>query len=87
MDQGAAFTGTSYDDRFIAGDTTATTWTVGDALDGGAGTDTLFVIRAAAIAVPTAATVTNIENISATSGADITLNTTSGFTGLTSLLL
>ena len=85
MDQGAAFTGTSYDDRFIAGDTTATTWTVGDALDGGAGTDTLFVIRAAAIAVPTAATVTNIENISATSGADITLNTTSGFTGLTSL--
>jgi S-layer protein len=85
VDQGAAFTGTSYDDKFIAGDTTATTWTVGDALDGGAGTDNLFVIKAAAITVPTAATVTNIENISATSGADITLNTTTGFTGLTSL--
>ncbi|MBU3740446.1 MAG: hypothetical protein FGM55_16025, partial [Rhodoferax sp.] len=37
------FTGTAGNDTFTAADTTATTWTVGDAVDGGAGTDTLNI--------------------------------------------
>lgn len=79
------FTGTANDDTFTAGDTTATTWTVGDAINGDAGTDTFNIIRAAAITLPTAATVTNVETVNATSGATVTLNTTTGFTGLTTL--
>jgi len=84
-DSGAAFTGTANNDTFTAADTTATTWTVGDAIDGGAGTDTFTVIRTAAITKPTGATVANIETANMTSGATVTLDTTSGFTGLTTL--
>ncbi|MEC4723782.1 hypothetical protein RY831_32190 [Noviherbaspirillum sp. CPCC 100848] len=49
------------------------------------GNDTLNVTQAGAITVPTGASVSNIENVNLLSGANITVNTTSGFTGLTSL--
>ena len=89
-DTGAAFTGTSGNDTFTAADTAdggavGTTWTVGDKIDGGAGNDTLNVISSAAIALPTGATVTNVETVSLLSGAQITMDTTSGFAGLTTL--
>ncbi len=85
-DTGTAFTGTANNDTFNAADVaTGTTWTVGDAIDGGAGTDVFNIIRAAAIALPTAATVTNIETVNATSGATVVLDTTTGFSGLTAL--
>ena len=80
------FTGGSGNDTFVAAETTAATWSVGDVLNGGAGTDTLNITQTAAVTgVPTGATVTGIENVNVASGAAITLNTTSNFTGLTAL--
>lgn len=84
------FNGTSGNDTFTAADTAdggavGTTWTVGDKLDGGAGTDQLDVTSTAAIALPTGATVTNIETVNLLSGATITIDTTTGFAGLTTL--
>ena len=79
------FTGTSGNDTFTAAQTTGPTWTVGDKLDGGAGTDTLDVTNTGAITLPTGATVKNVETVNLLSGADITLDTTSGFEGLTKL--
>ena len=83
------FTGTAGNDTF-AGSEVATpgatpTWTAGDKLDGGAGTDTFNVIQTAAIALPTGATVSNVETANFLSGSTITLNTATGFTGLTTL--
>ena len=61
-------------------------FTAGDSIDGGAGSDTVNWVTAAAMnGLPVAATVTNVETFKATSGAAVTLNTTSGFTGLTDL--
>ena len=86
VDKGASFTGKSGDDVFNASDIASnTTWTVGDAVDGGAGNDTLYVTRAAAISQPTGTTVTNIETAYLTSGADVTISTSTGWTGLTTL--
>jgi S-layer protein len=85
-DSGAAFTGTDANDTFTAADTTATTWTVGDVINGGLGNDTFNVIRAAAVtSVPTGASVSNIETVNITSGATVALNTTTGFSGMTAL--
>jgi S-layer protein len=85
-DTGASFIGGSGNDTFVANNVTAgDTWTVGDAIDGGAGTDTFKVTQTNAIALPTGATVANIENVELLSGGIITLNTATGFAGLTSL--
>jgi S-layer protein len=80
------FTGTANNDTFNASETTAVHWSVGDKVDGGAGTDTLNVVQTAAIAAaaPVGATVANIENINYTSGAAITADT-SAFSGVTSV--
>ncbi|KRB85155.1 beta strand repeat-containing protein [Noviherbaspirillum sp. Root189] len=62
--------GTAGNDLFIAGDlATGTTWNVGDAVNGGAGSDTLNVISGAAVSVPTGASLTSVETVSITSGA------------------
>ena len=60
-------------------------WSIGDAIDGGAGTDTFNVTQTGAITLPTGATVTGIETINLTSGATNVLTTTTGFSGLTAL--
>ena len=87
VDTGLAFTGAAGDDTFTAADIgAAQTWTVGDAIDGGDGNDTFNVISAAAVTgVPVGASVTNVEIMNVTSGGAITLNTATGFTGLTAL--
>ena len=70
----------------VAGGVASATFTVGDQIDGGAGVDTMNWIQTAAITgVPTGASVKNVEVLNATSGGAITLNTTSNFTGLTTL--
>jgi len=85
-DTGAAFVGTTGNDTFNAASVAAgDTWTVGDAIDGGAGVDTFNVTQTNAITLPTGATVSNIETINLLSGNSITLSTTSGFAGLTTL--
>ncbi|MEI4264146.1 DUF4214 domain-containing protein [Roseovarius sp. D0-M9] len=84
-DTGAAFVGTANNDIFNAAQTTAATWSVGDAIDGGAGNDTFNVTQTAAVTNPTGATVKNIETMNVVSGTTATdLNTTT-FTGLTAL--
>lgn len=81
----AGTTSTAANDTITAGDIAgAAVWTTGDAINGGAGTDTFNVITNGNIAVPTAATVTNVETMNATSGGTVTLTAT-GFTGLTAL--
>ncbi|WP_319641306.1 S-layer protein [Novosphingobium sp. JCM 18896] len=79
--------GTAGDDVFTAGEVAgAATFTVGDVINGGAGNDTLNWVQAAAITtLPAGSSVTSIETLNATSGAAITLNTTSSFAGLTAL--
>jgi S-layer protein len=85
-DTGASFLGGTGNDSFIGNSVTGgNTWTVGDAIDGGAGTDTFTVTQAGAITLPTGATVTNVEVINLVSGAAITLNASTGFSGLTTL--
>lgn len=84
------FTGTVNNDTFTATDSAdggvvGTTWTVGDKLDGGAGTDTFSVTQTAAIALPTGATVTNIENLNLSSAGAVVLDATTGFAGLTTV--
>ncbi|MFY7906181.1 MAG: DUF4214 domain-containing protein, partial [Burkholderiaceae bacterium] len=84
------FTGTSGNDTFDATeDSTATaTFSNLDKLDGGAGTDTLKIVQAAAVdtTAVVGATVTNIENINITSGAGVTANSTA-WTGATALTI
>lgn len=84
------FTGTTGNDTFDATeDSTATaTFSNLDKLDGGAGTDTLKIVQAAAVdtTAVVGATVTNIENINITSGAAVTTNT-STWTGATALTI
>lgn len=85
-DTGAPFVGTAGNDIFVGNqNATGSTWTVGDAIDGGAGNDTFNVTQTAAIALPTGATVSNIETANFLSGSTVTLNTTTGFSGLTKL--
>jgi len=62
------------------------TFTVGDSINGGAGTDTLNIIDANAFAgIPVGASVANVENINVTAGGAITIDTTSNVTGATKL--
>jgi len=79
------FVGTAGNDTFVgnqlAGDNS---WTVGDVIDGGAGTDAFNVTQTAAILIPTGVTVRNIETANFLSGGAVTLNTTA-WTGLTAL--
>jgi len=86
------FTLTTGVNNFVGG-TTADTFTApeatltgGDTLDGGAGSDTLYVVDDTAFSVAVGAVVKNIENITVTAGTTVTLDTTaaafnSGVTG------
>ena len=78
-------TGTAGNDTFNAVFTTAATWSVGDVLDGGAGNDVLNITQSGAVARPVGTTVSNIETINVVGDDSVTLNTSSGFTGLTAL--
>lgn len=81
----AGTTSTAGNDIFTAADIAGVAaWTTGDAINGGAGTDTFNVVANGAITVPTAATVTGVETANMTSGGAITANTSS-WTGLTAL--
>lgn len=82
---GDSFTGGNGNDTFTASETTAATWTVGDSINGGDGTDTLNVTQTAAITLPVGSSVQNVENINLLSGAAITIDASTGFTGLTAL--
>ncbi|MBA4254375.1 MAG: S-layer protein [Polaromonas sp.] len=77
------FTGTSANDTFNAAG--AGLWSVGDTLNGGDGTDTLNVTQSGAITKPVGTTVSNIEIVNLLTDAAVTLNSTTGFTGLTNL--
>ncbi|HZW13790.1 MAG TPA: DUF4214 domain-containing protein [Noviherbaspirillum sp.] len=83
------FTGGTGNDTFDATeDSTATaTFSNLDKLDGGNGTDTLKIVQAAAVdtTAVTGVTIANIENVSITSGAGVTANSSSwvGATNLT----
>jgi S-layer protein len=80
-DRGADFVGTAQDDSFVAGDND---WTTGDTLDGGAGTDTFEVVEVGDLAIPTSATVVNIESADLIATGTVTADTRT-WTGLTSL--
>jgi S-layer protein len=61
-------------------------FTVGDTINGGAGTDTFNITQNAAFGgLPTGASVTNVETVNVVSGAAVTLDTSTGFSGLTAL--
>lgn len=79
-------TGKAGNDTFTAVDVTAgvSSWSVGDALDGGAGVDVLNVISTGNIALPLSATVKNIETANLTTSGTVNVNATT-WTGLTSL--
>jgi hypothetical protein len=94
VDQGASFVGSTGDDTFMgAHDGTNASWTVADSIDGGAGTDTLKIVKTAAVTAaevsPTGATAANIENVEVISGAGIAAGTTSSgaLSGVTSISL
>lgn len=85
-DQGASFVGTSGNDTFVAAQVAAgNTWTVGDQIDGGAGTDVFNVTQTAAITMPVSATVKNVETANLTSGTTANVIDTTTWTGLTAL--
>lgn len=89
---GSTFTLTTGVNNFVGG-TSADTFTApeatltgGDTLDGGAGSDTLYIVDDTAFSVAVGAAVKNIENITVTAGTTVTLDTTaaafnSGVTG------
>jgi len=60
------------------------TLTVGDSINGGAGTDTLVITQTGNISQPLSTTITGVENIVATTAGSVTLNT-SAWTGTTSV--
>jgi hypothetical protein len=85
------YAGMAYNDTFNAVEiispltgSPVNTWSTGDKIDGGLGSDTFNVIQNADITVLAGATVKNIETANLTSGGTITANTT-GWTGLTDL--
>jgi len=80
-DRGATFTGTQYADSFVADETT---WTTADAIDGGGGNDTFELVSTSAIALPTSATVVNIESADLIGASTLDINTKT-WTGLTKL--
>lgn len=84
--------GTANNDTFNAAytSTPAATFSIGDTIDGGAGIDTLKIVKTTAIAqtdvAPTGATVTNVEIAEVISGAQVVANTSTGaLTGITTL--
>lgn len=79
------FVGTNNNDTFVAAETSGKTWTVGDAIDGGAGNDTFNVTQTAAITAPVGATVKNIETANLLSGTTGNNVNTTSWTGLTEL--
>jgi len=82
------FTGTALNDTFSAGEGAAgaATLTVGDTINGGAGTDTLNFIETDAITrLPVGSTLTSVEILNVIGGAAVTIDTTTGVTGLTDL--
>jgi len=82
IDRGADFTGGAGNDSFSGA---ASTLTALDALDGGAGSDSLTLTSATAITQTASTyTVSNIETASAVSGGVVTLDTTK-WVGLTDL--
>ena len=76
------FTGNSGNDTFSA---YATTYTGLDSIDGGDGTDTLNLASTTAIADVSGVTVANIETINLRSVTTTDFDTSTGFTGLTTL--
>ncbi len=85
-DTGSAFVGTTGNDTYTAAEVAgATVFTVGDAIDGGAGVDTLNITQTGAFAMPVGATVSNIEVVNLTTGTSGTVIDTSTWTGLTTL--
>lgn len=85
------YAGMAYNDTFNAVEiisplsgSAVKTWSAGDKIDGGLGSDTFNVIQTADITAPAGATVKNIETANLTSGGSITVNTI-GWTGLTDL--
>ncbi len=87
MDQGAAFTGGAANDTFNAVDTSGyNAFSALDNIDGGAGVNIMNVATGVAFTAPAGATVTNIQTLNLTesgSAALVTLDTTSGWSGLT----
>jgi S-layer protein len=89
---GSTFTLTTGVDTVVGtanGDTinggTLSTLSAFDSIDGGAGTDTLTALIATAT-MPGSATITNVENVNIlTTGAGFTIDTTTGYAGLTKL--
>jgi len=82
IDRGADFTGGAGADSFSGA---ASTLTALDALDGGAGSDSLTLTSASAITQTASTyTVSNIETVNVVSGGVVTLDTTK-FVGLTDL--
>jgi S-layer protein len=83
----ASFTGGSGDDVFTAGVTAANNhFSIGDAIDGGLGNDTLNIFTVGAATVPAGVSVSGIETINVVSATDANVfSTATGFTGLTAL--
>jgi len=81
------FTGGSGDDTFTAGQTAGVnTFSAGDALDGGAGNDTLTIYPVGAAGSPTGVSIINIETMNVIGATDANVvSTATGFTGLTAL--
>jgi S-layer protein len=82
VDGGTAFTGTSGNDTFNAGNVA---FTALDTINGGTGTDTLNIIGTAGFTTPVAATVTSIENINVTVAGGATVFNTTTYVGTTAL--
>lgn len=61
------------------------TWTTGDAITGGAGTDTLNITQTAAVTMPVGVTVSGVERINVMSATTATNINTTTFTGLETL--
>ena len=82
VDTGASFVGTTANDTFSA---TNLTLTAGDALDGGAGTDSLTLTSILGGNYGTGVTTTSIENLVVTATTGNAAVDTTGFTGVTSV--
>ncbi len=91
VDSGTPFTGGAGDDIYNALDVQnnvgnyVASFTALDALDGGAGNNTLNVVTAAAHTIPATATVKNIQTANITTGSTLQ-GDVSGWTGLTKLV-
>ena len=85
IDQGAAFVGTPGNDTFNAAlDDGAMTFTSLDAIDGGAGSDTLNIVSTGSLAA-VGASVKNVETVNLISSSAIADADVTGFTGLETL--